>query len=88
MSINNGRCNHCNGELLTGDFDGICSLCRNRINNQIEYITYNSKPIGYVKSIKFVNGNLEYDIEITDEEAKKMICEGNPKLMSVGYKKK
>ena len=40
------------------------------------------------KQITLINNcGAIYDIEITDEEAKKMICEGNPKLMSVGYKK-
>ncbi len=88
MSINNGRCIHCNRELLTGDFDGICSQCKQKINNQTEYVTFESKPIGYVKNIKIVNGKPQYDIEITDKEMIDKICNNSPKKMSVGYKKK
>ncbi len=88
MSINNGRCIHCNRELLTGDFDGVCNVCKERVRNQKEPINYEDKQVGYVKSIKIVNGKPVYEIEITDEETIKMICNGNLKPMSVGYKNK
>jgi len=84
--VSNGRCIHCYGQLLTGDVDGVCSVCKNRINNHTEYVTYEDKQIGYVKSVKMVNGLPRYDIEITDEETKKMIYGDNLKPLSLGYK--
>lgn len=51
-------------------------------------VTYKDKKVGYIKSVKDVEGVLFYDVVITDQDILNMMENQEQPQLSVGYSKK
>jgi hypothetical protein len=50
-------------------------------------VTYQDKKVGYIKSVKNVEGVLFYDVVITDQDVLNMMENQKQPQLSVGYSK-